>query len=492
MPGNGRKDFLETDRAGTPKRPVEERVRDWREVEGHLALPVLRAQAGRCMDCGVPFCHSGCPLGNRIPDWNELVHRDRWREALDELHATNNFPEFTGRTCPAPCEDSCVLALDGDAVTIKQIEKQIIDRGVEEGWVTPQPPAHRTGKRVAVVGSGPAGLAAAQQLARAGHDVVVYEKAERPGGLLRYGIPDFKLEKHHVDRRVAQMEAEGVVFRCGVEVGVDPTPEALRDAHDAVLLAVGAQRPRTMEVPGADLDGVVFAMDYLTGANQAVAGERPAAPIDAAGKHVVILGGGDTGADCLGTAHRQGAASVHHFHYKPPPPGERTEAMPWPFVPMILRDSSSHEEGGERGWSVVTKAFVGDDAGRLRAMRLVHVEWETDADGRRRMVEVPDTEQELPVDLALVAIGFVGPEGESLAGRLGAGLSGRGTVAADAHYRTAAPNVFACGDATRGASLVVWAIWEGREAAREIDLALMGESRLPTNPHRTPLGPAPA
>jgi len=493
MPGHqGRRNFLDEPRRDADKRPVAERIRDAREIEAPMALPVLQAQGGRCMDCGVPFCHSGCPLGNRIPDWNELVHQGRFREAFDALHATNNFPEVTGRICPAPCEDACVLALDGDAVTIRQIEKHIADHGFDAGWIQPEPPARRTGRRVAVVGSGPAGLAAAQQLARAGHEVVVFEKDDRVGGLLRYGIPDFKMEKGLVDQRVAQMEAEGVVFRTGVEVGVDLPAETLAEDFDAVLLATGAQRPRTLEIPGADLDGVVFAMDYLTGHNRAVAGDGPP-PVDARGKRVVILGGGDTGADCLGTAHRQGAASVHHFHYKPPPPSERTPEMPWPFLPMILRPSSSHEEGGERGFGVTAKAFLGDDDGRLRAVRLVEVAWVPDPDGGRpKMVERPGTEHELPADLVLLAIGFVGPETQGVLDRLGAETSRRGTVDVDDAYRTRAPAVFACGDATRGASLVVWAIWEGREAARAIDLALMGASDLPTNPHPHPLEAAPA
>jgi len=491
MPGHhGRRNFLDEPRRDAPKRPARERVRDAREVEKRMALPVLQSQGGRCMDCGIPFCHHGCPLGNRIPDWNELVHRGRFREAFDALHATNNFPEVTGRICPAPCEDACVLALDGDAVTIRQIEKHIADVGFDEGWVRPVRPAPPTGKRVAVVGSGPAGLAAAQQLARVGHEVVVFERDDRPGGLLRYGIPDFKLDKGVLDARLAQLDAEGVTFECGVDVGTDVTADELAERFDAVLLAIGAQRPRRMEIPGADLDGVVFAMDYLTGHNRAVAGDGPP-PIDARGKRVVILGGGDTGADCLGTAHRQGAASVHHFHYKPPPPTERTPEMPWPFVPMVLRQSSSHEEGGVRGFSVTTKAFLGDDAGRLRAMRVVDVEWVPGDDGRPRMEERPGTEREIPVDLALIAIGFVGPEGRQLVDGLGAGTGGRGTVEIDDDYRTAAPRVFACGDATRGASLVVWAIWEGREAAQRIDQALMGSSRLPTNPHPHPLGTAP-
>jgi len=477
--------FLEVRRAPTPKRPVAERLRDWREVEIAWPETELRAQAERCMDCGIPFCHKACPLGNYIPDWNELVGAERWRAAIERLHATNNFPEFTGLTCPAPCEEACVLNINDDPVAIKQIERQIVERAWAEGWVRPRPAPHASGRRVAVVGSGPAGLAAAQQLARAGHAVTVLERDDRLGGLLRYGIPDFKMEKHHIDRRLAQMANEGVVFRPGVEAGADLSAERLVAEFDAVLLALGAQAPRRLPVPGHELAGVHYAMEYLSRQNRVVAGDS-VSPLSAAGKRVAILGGGDTGADCLGTAHRQGAREVFHFHYKPAPPASRTADMPWPWWPMVLRESSSHEEGGVRDWSVVTKAFTGDERGRVRGMHCVRVEWAADADGRPRMREVEASAFDLNVDLVLVAIGFTGPETAPLAG-LGLALSERGTVAVGEDFQTSFPGVFACGDATRGASLVVWAIWEGREAARAIDVHLTGASDLPSVPNRVPL-----
>lgn len=478
--------FIQIGRSKPPKRPVDERVRDWREVESDFEEGVLREQASRCMDCGVAFCHKGCPLGNQIPEWNDLVYRDRWHEAIVRLHATNNFPEFTGKTCPAPCEESCVLAIDGEPVTIKQIEKQIVDRAWSEGWIRPLIASKRTGKKVAVVGSGPAGLACAQQLARAGHDVTVLERDDRVGGLLRYGIPDFKLEKDTIDRRIEQMRAEGVTFRTGVDVGRDVTGEELQREFDAIALALGAQRPRELPVPGRHLRGVHLAMDYLTQQNRRVAGDDVPGQISAEGKRVVILGGGDTGADCLGTAIRQGAAEVHHFHYKAAPPGERPEETPWPFWPMTLRDSSSHEEGGVRGWSVVTKAFLGDDGGHVRAMRLVQVEWREDESGRYSMHEIPGTEHEREVDLVLLAIGFEGVDRTDVLDQLGIVRTRRGTVPVDDGFATRVPGVFACGDGSRGASLVVWAIWEGREVARRIDIHLMGRSDLPTVPNRAP------
>ncbi len=459
--------FLEIPRTSPPKRPVGQRVRDWEEVEGDLALPVLQEQAGRCMSCGVPFCHGGCPLGNHVPEWNEHVREGRWREAADALHATNNFPEWTGRVCPAPCEQACVLNLEGAPVTIEHIEKQIVERAWAEGWIEPRPAASSTGLSVAVVGSGPAGLAAAQQLARAGHAVTVLERDARLGGLLRYGIPDFKLDKRTIDRRLAQLEAEGVAFRTGVEVGRDTSLDALRAEHDAVLLAVGAQRGRDMPLPGRALPGVHLAMEYLVGQNRVVGGERPTTHLDAAGKRVVVLGGGDTGADCVGTAHRQGAAEVFHFHYKPAPPSERSPETPWPYWPMVAQATSSHEEGGVRGWSLVTKAFLGKE--RLEAMRVVEVEW---VDGR--MQERPGTERNIPADLALLAIGFTGPDSAL-------------DCAATEDFRTATAGLYACGDARTGPALVVNAIWEGREAARNIDADLVGEARLPTLPDPTPL-----
>jgi glutamate synthase (NADPH/NADH) small chain len=474
------KGFLKYARAKLPKRPIAERVRDWNEVEGSLPPEKLRNQAARCMDCGVPFCHQGCPLGNYIPDWNDLVFRDAWREAIDRLHATNNFPEFTGRTCPAPCEEACVLNINDDPVTIKQIEKQLVDRAWAEGWIAPQPAGQRTGRRVAVVGSGPAGLACAQQLARAGHDVTVFERDDKLGGLLRYGIPDFKMEKSHIDRRIEQMTGEGVTFRTGVDVGRTPTVADLREGFDAVCLATGAQRPRDLPVPGRELRGVHFAMEYLTQQNQAVAGDPPDDQLHAGGKRVVVLGGGDTGADCLGTAIRQGATEVMHFHYKPAPPESRTADQPWPWYPMILRDSTSHQEGGIRGWSVVATGFSGTETGRLTTMHCQRVDW---VGGK--MIELADGAFDLPVDLALIAVGFDGPEPGPLFRDLG--FEARARIPSNDRFATPAPGVFACGDARRGASLVVWAIWEGREAARAIDEHLMGRSELPTVPNRHPL-----
>lgn len=478
--------FVEVPRSKLPKRSIHERVGDWLEVESDLAEPELREQAARCMDCGIPFCHKGCPLGNYIPDWNDLVYRKGWREAIDRLHETNNFPEFTGLTCPAPCEEACVLNINSDPVTIKQIEKQIVDRAWREDWVQPRPPETLTGKRVSVIGSGPAGLAAAQQLSRVGHEVTVFERDDRPGGLLRYGIPDFKMEKHHIDRRIAQMRAEGVEFRVGVNVGVDLEFSEVAHSFDATMLAIGALKAREMGVDGHDLDGVHFAMEYLTQQNKVVSGDDVRDQISAKGKRVVILGGGDTGADCLGTAHRQGAREVHHFHYKPAPPSERTTDMPWPWWPMILRETSSHEEGGIRDWSIITKEFSGDERGRVTRMHCVRVAWEKDETGRLEMREAPGTEFELEVDLVLIAIGFSGPELQQL-GRSDIASGSDSTITIDSGFQTCLPGVFACGDATRGASLVVWAIWEGREAAREVDIYLTGESSLPTLPNRYPI-----
>jgi len=472
--------FIEVHRKKHPTRPVAERIKDWREV--YLSYPVgeLEMQGGRCMDCGIPFCHQGCPLGNLIPDWNDLIYRDRWQAAIERLHATNNFPEFTGKLCPAPCEGSCVLGINEDPVTIKSVEVAIIDRAWNEGWVTPRPPTNRTWKKIAIVGSGPAGLAAADQLNRAGHSVTVFEKADRIGGLLRYGIPEFKMEKRHLDRRLAVMEAEGVVFRAGINVGVDVPAGRLRDGYDAVLLAGGAGQPRDLPVPGRELKGVHFAMDYLTLQNKRCEGDEvpDAEFITAQGKHVIIIGGGDTGADCLGTAHRQGAASVHQLELLPRPPQERAADNPWPQWPQIFRVSTAHEEGGERLFAVSTERFSGDASGHVRALHAINVEM-VKKDGRVQFVRVEGSEFEIPADLVLLAMGFVGPEKSALLSDLGVTLTDRGNVARDARWMTNVPGVFTAGDMQRGQSLIVWAIAEGRSAARAIDQFLMGESQLP-------------
>jgi len=468
--------FLKHKRRDAEHRPVHLRVRDWGEMYERVDLAELRDQASRCMDCAIPFCNSlnGCPLGNLIPDWNDLVYRDRWRDAIDRLHATNNFPEFTGRMCPAPCESACVLSINDDPVTIKQVENEIIDYAWEHGWVTPVRPSSKTTKRVAVVGSGPAGMAAAQQLTRAGHEVVVYERDDRAGGLIRYGIPDFKMDKALLDRRIAQMEAEGTVFECGVDVGVDLSVEDLRSGHDAVVLAIGALWQRELDIPGRHLGGVHLAMEYLVPSNRVQAGLLDRPPIDAAGKSVIIIGGGDTGADCLGTAHRQGAASVHQFDIHEQPPDERPESTPWPLWPLVLRGSLAHEEGGNRVFAVQTDAFVGDERGRVRALQAHQVR----ELGRRNYEDVPGSDFELAADLVLLAIGFRGPDGQLL-DKLGTELTERGNVAHDGSWGTTVPGVFACGDATRGASLIVWAIAEGRAAAAAVDRYLVGETLLP-------------
>ncbi|MEK7214028.1 MAG: glutamate synthase subunit beta, partial [Chloroflexota bacterium] len=434
----------------------------------------------RCMDCGLPFCHKGCPLGNMIPDWNDYVYRGQWENALAVLHATNNFPEFTGRICPAPCEASCTLAINQDPVTIEYIEKAIADRGWQAGWIVPEPPETRTGKQVAIIGSGPAGMAAAQQLNRAGHWVTVFERANYIGGLLRLGIPDFKLEKEVVQRRVDQMAAEGVTFRTGVHVGRDVSADELRGEFDAIVLAIGSTIPRDLEVPGRDLDGVHFAMDYLTQQNRLNAGETvPAAErISATGKHVIILGGGDTGADCLGTAHRQGAASVLQYEILPQPPAARPQGNPWPQWPLVLRSSSAHEEGGVRDYSILTKRLSGTK-GRLETLHGVRLEWATDANGRQHMHEVPGSGFEVPAGLVLLAMGFLHPERTGLVEALGVELDPRGNVRTNATKMTNVPGIFAAGDSSRGQSLVVWALAEGREAARSVDLYLMGETSLP-------------
>lgn len=482
------KGFLKYKRELPPRRPVEERKRDWCEFYLEFPKEKLQLQAARCMDCGIPFCHQGCPLGNIIPDWNDLAYRGRWRDALAELHATNNFPEFTGKLCPAPCESACVLGINQDPVAIRRIEESLAIMGWDEGWIKPEPPAKRTGRKVAVVGSGPSGLACAQQLNRAGHTVTVFERADRIGGLLRYGIPDFKLEKWVLDRRLKQMEEEGVIFRPNVNVGFDITGEELRSQFDAIVLAGGCTVPRDLKVPGRELEGIYFAMEFLPQQNRRVAGIWPKdkPQITAEGKRVAILGGGDTGADCLGTVHRQGAIEVYQFEIMPKPPTSRDETMPWPYYPMILRTSAAHEEGGIRDWCVSTKAFSGEN-GKVKKLHAVRVQWsEPDADGRRRMEEIPGSEFELEVDMVLLALGFVHPEHNGILAQLGVELDARGNVKTDANYATSVPGVFACGDMHRGQSLIVWAIAEGREAARGVDLYLMGHSDLPLT-RATPL-----
>ncbi|WP_422743851.1 glutamate synthase subunit beta [Mycobacterium sp. WMMD1722] len=471
--------FLKYTHRETPqRRPVPLRLRDWKEVYEDFSHEALQHQAARCMDCGIPFCHNGCPLGNLIPEWNDLVYRDRWRDAIERLHATNNFPEFTGRLCPAPCEASCVLGINQDAVTIKQVEVEIIDNAFDEGWVVPLPPDRLTGKKVAVVGSGPAGLAAAQQLTRAGHTVTVFERADRIGGLLRYGIPEFKMEKRHIDRRLEQMEAEGTQFRTGVNVGVDITVAELRSQFDAVVLAGGATAWRDLPIPGRELEGIYQAMEFLPWANRVqmgdpVLGSDGEPPITAKGKKVVIIGGGDTGADCLGTSHRQGAASVHQFEIMPRPPEERAGTTPWPTYPLMFRVSSAHEEGGERVFSVNTEEFCGED-GHVRSLKVHEVEMRA---GKFERVEGSDFE--LEADLVLLAMGFVGPEREGLLSELKVELNERGNVARDADFATSVPGVFVAGDMGRGQSLIVWAIAEGRAAAAGVDRYLMGKSALP-------------
>ena len=473
--------FMEIQRETPPRRPVAERVHDWREYDLKLPEDRLRAQGARCMDCGIPFCHKGCPLGNIIPDWNDLVYRGRWREAIDRLHSTNNFPEFTGRICPAPCEEACVLNINNDPVTIKVLEKNIVDHAFAEGWVAPHPAPTRTGKRVAVVGSGPAGLACAQQLARAGHDVTLYERADRIGGLLRYGIPDFKLEKWQIDRRMEQMRAEGVTFVTNSRVGVDITADEMRSKYDAIALTMGATKPRDLPIPGRDLKGVHFAMEFLPQQNKRNAGDSiaPEISISAKDKRVVILGGGDTGSDCLGTSNRQGASVVYQFELLPMPPERRTADMPWPDWPMILRTSTSHEEGVVRDWSINTKRFIGDN-GILKAIECVRLEWKRD-NGRMVMEEVAGSNFILECDLTLLALGFLGPEPDGIIGQLGLKLDPRSNVLCE-NYASSVPGVFAAGDTRRGQSLVVWAIWEGRECARAVDAYLMGETFLPASP----------
>ena len=468
------KGFLKVQERELPKRrPVPVRIMDYKEVYENQDPTQLRRQAGRCMDCGVPFCHSGCPLGNLIPEWNDLMWRGEGRQAIERLHATNNFPEFTGTLCPAPCESSCVLGINQPAVTIKQVEVSIIDQAWSNGWVTPHPPERLTGKTVAVVGSGPAGLAAAQQLTRAGHTVAVYERDDRIGGLLRYGIPDFKMEKRRLDARLQQMQAEGTRFRAGVTIGVDITWDDLRSRYDAVLIATGATVPRDLPIPGRDLLGVHFAMDYLVQQNKVVAGDQVPAQITAEGRHVVVIGGGDTGADCIGTAHRQGALSVTNLAIGLQPPSERPEHQPWPMSPTLFEVSSAHEEGGERMFLASTVEFLSNEAGEVRAIRVAETEY---VDGRR--VPKSGTEREIPADLVLIAMGFTGPETSALESQLRVPLDGA-NVERDADYATSEAGVFVAGDAGRGQSLIVWAIAEGRAAASAVDRYLEGETRLP-------------
>jgi len=472
--------FLEYERETPHKEPVPERLKHWREFDLKPSEEELKTQGARCMDCGIPFCHKGCPLGNIIPDWNDLVYRNRWREAIERLHSTNNFPEFTGRICPAPCEEACVLNINDDPVTIKLLEKSIVDNAFEEGWIVPQPPERKTGKTIAVVGSGPAGMACAQQLARAGHDVTLFERDDRIGGLLRYGIPDFKMEKHLIDRRMQQMAAEGVTFRTGVHVGVTVRADELRRQFDSVVLSGGATKPRDLNVPGRSLAGIHFAMEFLPQQNKVVARDTVAEQILATGKRVIILGGGDTGSDCLGTSNRHGAVSVHQFELLPEPPKDRPPHV-WPNWPMILRTSTSHEEGVVRDFSINTKEFLGDARGNVRALRGVRLEWGTD-NGRPVMKEIPGSEFEMPCELVLLALGFLGPEPDTMIAQLGCELTDRSNVKVGPDYQTSVPGVFSCGDMRRGQSLVVWAIWEGRECARGVDAYLMGETALPSSP----------
>jgi len=469
------KGFLKTQERELPKRrPVSVRLMDWKEVYEQQQSGELKRQAGRCMDCGVPFCHQGCPLGNLIPEWNDLTWRDEGRQASERLHATNNFPEFTGRLCPAPCESSCVLGINQPPVTIKQVEVSIIDAAFQNGWVTPHPPERLTGKTVAVVGSGPAGLAAAQQLTRAGHTVAVYEREDRIGGLLRYGIPDFKMEKKQIEQRLAQMTAEGTRFRAGVEIGRDIAWDDLRARYDAVVVATGATVPRDLPVPGRDLSGVHFAMDYLVQQNKAGAGDRVDDQISAEGKHVVVLGGGDTGADCIGTAHRQGALSVTNLAIGQQPPTERPESQPWPMAPTVFEVASAHEEGGERVFLASTVEFLRNEVGEVRAVRVAETEY---LDGRR--VPKSGTEREVPADLVLLALGFTGPERDELEAQLRLPFDAEGNLERDAKYQTTEPGVFVTGDAGRGQSLIVWAIAEGRATASAVDAYLEGTTVLP-------------
>jgi glutamate synthase (NADPH/NADH) small chain len=474
--------FMEIERRDRPYAPVPERVKFYKEFVRPLPEDEMSRQGARCMDCGIPFCQTGCPVNNIIPDWNDLVYRNKWREAIDVLHSTNNFPEFTGRVCPAPCEAACVLNINNDPVTIKSIEQAIVDKAWSEGWIGPLVPKQKTGKKVAVVGSGPAGMACAQQLARAGHDVTLFEKNDRIGGLLRYGIPDFKMEKHLIDRRIEQMGAEGVTFRTGVHVGVDLPASRLMEDFDAIVLTGGSEKPRDLPVPGRELDGIHFAMEFLPQQNKANAGDKVANQILATGKHVVVIGGGDTGSDCIGTSIRQGAASVTNFELMPQPPEQENKPLTWPYWPLKLRTSSSHEEGAERDFAVATKSFQGRN-GKVESLTACHVEWVKDEKGGMAMKEVPGTEFTIPAQLVLLAMGYVHPVHEGMIEQLGVAKDGRGNVRATTDgagcYATSVPKVFAAGDMRRGQSLVVWAIREGRQCAREVDAFLMGTSDLP-------------
>ena len=473
--------FKEYNRELPGKRPVQERIKDFKEIYQSFPKEKLKAQAARCMDCGVPTCHAGCPLGNLIPDWNDFIYQDQWQDALLQLLLTNNFPEFTGRLCPSPCEEACVLAINEPAVTIEQIEKEIIEHAFEQGWIKPEPPQQRTGKTVAVIGSGPAGLACAQQLNRAGHAVTVYERADRIGGLLRYGIPDFKLEKWVLDRRLDIMQQEGIRFEAGVNVGVDVTADDL-NRFDATVICSGATIPRDLAVPGRELDGIHFAMDFLTRQNRLTTGDKLEAfgldPISARDKHVVVIGGGDTGSDCIGTSIRQQARSVTNFELFPKPTDDRPDNQPWPFWPVRLRTSSSHEEGCDRQWGIMTKEFIGV-GDRVVKLTTVDVEFVTSGQGRTEMREIKGSEREWPTDLVLLALGFTGPESNTVVDGLGLELDDRGNIQTDSNHMTGRPGVFAAGDAHRGQSLIVWAISEGREAARCVDVYLMGTSELP-------------
>jgi glutamate synthase (NADPH/NADH) small chain len=470
--------FMEHDRELPERRPVNERIGDFREIYQPFPEGKLRAQAARCMDCGVPTCHSGCPLGNRIPDWNDEVYHGRWQDALKLLLATNNFPEFTGRLCPAPCEEACVLAINAPAVTIEQIEKTIIERAFENGWIKPSPPMRRTGKTVAVIGSGPAGLACAQQLNTAGHRVTVFERDAEPGGLLRYGIPDFKLEKGILERRIGLMKAEEIAIKSNVHVGVDISGKTLCADHDAVVICAGSTRPRDLPIPGRELGGIHFAMEFLTGQNRVLSGEIKDLPINAAGKHVIVIGGGDTGSDCIGTSHRQGAASVVNFELLPQPPENRPDSQPWPYWPMRLRTSSSHEEGGSRHWNMLTKRFIGE-RGHVKALETIRVRWEEEAGRPVSFKEIPGSEKTWPADRVFLAMGFIGPDPDTIVAQLNLSRDDRGNIHTDKDYMTSRRGVFAAGDARRGQSLIVWAISEGREAARNVDLYLMGRTDLP-------------
>ena len=476
--------FLEIERQERTYDAPQERLKTWKEFVHPMPQADVAQQASRCMDCGIPFCHQGCPVNNQIPDFNNLVYRDQWKTALDNLQSTNNFPEFTGRVCPAPCEASCTLNIVDTPVTIKAIECEIVDRGWQEGWIKPQMSERGTGKRIAVVGSGPAGLACAQQLARAGHAPTVFEKSDRIGGLLRYGIPDFKMEKHLIDRRVAQMEQEGVIFRTNFEVGVTVSVQRLLDDYDVLVMAGGAEDPRDLAIPGRELSGVHFAMDFLTQQNKRNAGDdelraAPSGAISATGKHVVVIGGGDTGSDCIGTSNRHGAALVTQLEIMPQPPARENKQLTWPDWPLKMRTSSSHEEGCERDFAVATKRFIGSN-GKLEALECVRMEWVAGEDGRQTLREVEGSEFELTADLVLLAMGFVGPRHEGFVTQAGVDLDPRGNVKAPVtDYQTTAPNIFSCGDMRRGQSLVVWAIREGRQCAQAVDTYLMGTSKLP-------------